>query len=278
VVLRERPADTRLTMGTLAAELGLPFDERSDAERDEVTLALDHVLTDLAPQGLVDYESEDFTVEYPSTARRFRVEPLDTLWPHIGAGYLEADDEVLLAALARLSERPGIDHADVAEVRAEDVFAALGWDWDGPRAVAIYRNLKEPAFVVGSMFNGYSISARVTYAGLVRALLTATPDHQLATRRLLPAAVVAPVAPTSAELDPEGMGYRPARGRPGRPPWTAEKFWARYRDARARATPPYTYRAIAPHFQTLDDTRGTDPEYVRKLVRRFGLPPENASE
>jgi hypothetical protein len=30
--------------------------------------------------------------------------------------------------------------------------------------------------------------------------------------------------------------------------------------------------------QTLDDTRGTDPEYVRKLVRRFGLPPENASE
>jgi hypothetical protein len=173
-----------LTMGTLAAELGLPFNERSDAERNEVTLALDHVLTDLVPHGVVDYESEDLTIDYPPTARRFRLEPLDSLWPQIGAGYLEADDEVLLAALARLSERPGLDHADVAEVRAEDVFVALGWDWHGSRAAAIYRNLNEQDLVAGSMFPGFSIRARVTYAGLVRALLTATPDYRLPPRRL----------------------------------------------------------------------------------------------
>lgn len=178
MVLRERPANMPLTMGKLAADLGLPFDERSDAERDEVILALDHVLRDLAPHGVVNYESEGFTIDYPPTARRFRVEPLASMFPLIRSGYLEAEDEAFLAALARLSECPGIEHADVAEVRAEEVFAALGWDWDGPRAVTVYGNLHEQGFVAGSMFPGYSIVARVTYAGLARALPTATPDPQ----------------------------------------------------------------------------------------------------
>lgn len=91
---------------------------------------------------------------------------------------------------------------------------------------------------------------------------------------LFPAAVVARVASTSADLDPKGAGHTPARGRPGRPPWTAEKFWARYRDACTRATPPYTYASVAPDFETLDGTRGTEPDYLRKLVRKHGLPPE----
>jgi len=65
---------------------------------------------------------------------------------------------------------------------------------------------------------------------------------------------------------------RLSRG-PGRPGWTDELFWARYQEALDRATPPHTYRSIAPHFETLDGTRGTDPEYVRKLVGRHGLPP-----
>jgi hypothetical protein len=38
------------------------------------------------------------------------------------------------------------------------------------------------------------------------------------------------------------------------------------------ATPPLTYRNIAPHFETLDGNVGMDPEYLRKLVSRFGLP------
>ncbi len=177
-VLRERPADMPLTIPKLAAELGLPFDERSDAERNEVIRALDHVLRDLVPAGVVHYESDGFTIDYPPTARRFRVEPLTSMFPLIRSGYLEPDDEGFLAALARLSERPGIEHADVAVVRAEEVFAALGWDWDGPRAVAVYGNLHEQGLVAGSMFPGHSIVARVTYAGLVRALPTATPDPQ----------------------------------------------------------------------------------------------------
>lgn len=93
-----------------------------------------------------------------------------------------------------------------------------------------------------------------------------------------PMAGGAPLATKRAELDSEGAGHRPARGRPGRPPWTAEKFWARYRDACARATPPYTYASVAPHFETLDRTRGTEPDYLRKLVRKHGLPPEWEAE
>ena len=65
----------------------------------------------------------------------------------------------------------------------------------------------------------------------------------------------------------------PRRRRPGRPGWTAELFWARYREACERADPPHTYRAVSRQFVTLDGTIGTGPEYLRKLVHRFGLPP-----
>ncbi len=68
-----------------------------------------------------------------------------------------------------------------------------------------------------------------------------------------------------------------ARG-PGRPGWTDGLFWSRYQQAMDRAAPPFTYRSIAPHFEALDGTRGTDPEYIRKLVRRHGLPPDQLNE
>jgi hypothetical protein len=68
-------------------------------------------------------------------------------------------------------------------------------------------------------------------------------------------------------------GSRATR-RSGRPAWTAELFWARYRDACARSTPPHSFRSVAPNFDTLDGDRGIDPDHLRKLARRFGLPPE----
>jgi hypothetical protein len=74
------------------------------------------------------------------------------------------------------------------------------------------------------------------------------------------------------------VGGRPATRGPGRPSWTPELFWARHRDACDRTPPPHTYRSIAPRFLTLDGHRGADPEYVRKLVRRFGPPPDGPAE
>ena len=56
------------------------------------------------------------------------------------------------------------------------------------------------------------------------------------------------------------------------PGWTPELFAARYRAARERATPPYTDQSIAAHLEMLDGETGTEPDYLRKLVKRFGLP------
>jgi hypothetical protein len=71
------------------------------------------------------------------------------------------------------------------------------------------------------------------------------------------------------EIAAGGQSRRP-RGRPG---WTAELFWDRYREACERAGQPHVYRTIAAHFLMLHGERGTDAEYLRKLVRRYGLPP-----
>lgn len=72
-------------------------------------------------------------------------------------------------------------------------------------------------------------------------------------------------------------GPAPRRGR-GRPPWTAQLFWARYREAVARVKPPHTYDAVAPHFERLDGSVGTTPDFLRKLVGRFGLPADKTPE
>ncbi len=68
-------------------------------------------------------------------------------------------------------------------------------------------------------------------------------------------------------------GSRATR-RSGRPAWTAELFWTRYRDACVRSALPHSFRSVAPNFDTLDGVRGIDPDHLRKLARRFGLPPE----
>ena len=64
---------------------------------------------------------------------------------------------------------------------------------------------------------------------------------------------------------------RPRRA--GRPGWTHELFWTRYRDALGRADPSHTSASIAAHLEMLDGETGTEPDYLRKLVRRFGVPP-----
>jgi hypothetical protein len=61
--------------------------------------------------------------------------------------------------------------------------------------------------------------------------------------------------------------------RPGRPAWTCDLFWTHYRDALARAEPARTNASIAAHFEMLDGEMGTEPDHLRKLVKRFGLPP-----
>jgi hypothetical protein len=81
-------------------------------------------------------------------------------------------------------------------------------------------------------------------------------------------------------LPPPGKVRKPSSGAPvahprraGRPGWTRERFWTHYRDALGRTDPPHTNAAIATHFEMLDGEMGTEPDHLRKLVKRFGLPP-----
>lgn len=59
----------------------------------------------------------------------------------------------------------------------------------------------------------------------------------------------------------------------GRPGWTRERFWTHYRDAVARTDPPHTRASIATHFEMLDGVMGIEPDSLRRLVRRYDLPP-----
>ncbi len=77
--------------------------------------------------------------------------------------------------------------------------------------------------------------------------------------------------PPAHAVEPAKPGVRARR--PGRPGWTRELFWGRYCDARSRSASPHTYATIAAHFEMLDGEFGTEPDYLRKLVKRFGLPP-----
>ena len=77
--------------------------------------------------------------------------------------------------------------------------------------------------------------------------------------------------PKAMRETPPSLGRARRLGRPG---WTAELFWARYREALGRTKPPHAYASIAEHLEMLDGERGTEPGYLRKLLRRFGPPPE----
>jgi hypothetical protein len=85
-------------------------------------------------------------------------------------------------------------------------------------------------------------------------------------------------AHASRPTDAEQPSHRSAARRRGRPGWTRELFVARYGAARERATPPYTDQSVAAHLEMLDGETGTEPDYLRKLVKRFGLPADAADD
>ena len=81
------------------------------------------------------------------------------------------------------------------------------------------------------------------------------------------------VQPSTNATGGDGAPDQLVPRRPGRPAWTRELYHARYREARDRTNPPHANAAIAANLEMLDRATGTDPDYLRKLVQRFGLPP-----
>lgn len=64
----------------------------------------------------------------------------------------------------------------------------------------------------------------------------------------------------------EGGSTAVRRG-PGRPAWSEDKFFRRYREATERLDADATDKEIAADFHVT-------PDHLRRLVRRFGRPPE----
>lgn len=195
-VLIETPVFHTLMIHEMPERLGISSDDET-THRDTI-IAIDHALRDLAVTGTVDYSPSSPVVSFPPEARRFRTESLTSTWAALRAGYLDADDDAFLRALALLSEHPREHYAATDEVDAADVFRALRWDWDLHRAAAMFKHLRSFAFADGQMYSGPTIYMRITYAGLVRVtddtglVLREAEDH-LAAGRLRASGCVAAV-------------------------------------------------------------------------------------
>lgn len=149
--------------------LGIKTDG-SEAQANEVTLAIDRTLRDLAGMRVAWYSSQQNQVGYPPDARRYVTEPLRFIWGRLPRSYLSTRDLTFLRALAARSviERDG--YVDVQPVDLESLYNALGWDWDRLNALAVCGNLKPDRLVDDLYMTTGEGSVRITYEGLVRAL------------------------------------------------------------------------------------------------------------
>lgn len=68
-----------------------------------------------------------------------------------------------------------------------------------------------------------------------------------------------------------GLPPMPPKRPRGRPGWTAEEAGRRLAAARAATPLPHTWARLAANFTQLDGRVPEDPDYLRKLVKRFGL-------
>jgi hypothetical protein len=87
--------------------------------------------------------------------------------------------------------------------------------------------------------------------------MPADPDH--------------PPSPEALRLLEEWATEAEAWRKHRRGTWMAGGFWMAYLEACKRATPPFTPRSVAPHFDSLAGKRGIHPDHLRRLIRRFGI-------
>lgn len=87
----------------------------------------------------------------------------------------------------------------------------------------------------------------------------------------MPADPDRPATPAARWLVEQMVAEDEAWSKRRRGTWFDGRFWVAYRDACKRATPPFTHRSVAPHFDTLAGKRGISPTHLSRLIRRFGV-------
>jgi hypothetical protein len=119
--------------------------------------------------------------------------------------------------------------------------------------------------------------SRPTFKKMRAYVAELTSDHDEPTLRgmlgLPPASSTRAPSGRRRTAPPESGDGARAIKRSGRPGWTAQLFWDRYREACEQVGPPHAHKDIAGSFRGLDGERGIDPDHFRRLLRRFGLPP-----
>jgi hypothetical protein len=178
VASRQQDRSRSFPYWSLAEDLGLDagaWGNHADPIHAAKQYALVAVCFDLESTGLIHASQQDVV---PSLkGRRFAHDPVSDIYPELRAGDLRADEETYLRELARQSHQPHEGWAEATYVESENVFTALGWNWDILRSSDLLRVAQQYLFAQSRIYAGGGHSARITWAGLIR--VTDRPGQML---------------------------------------------------------------------------------------------------
>jgi hypothetical protein len=155
-------------MPHLAVALGVKAQATwGDAAERDVDTAIISACDDLEQIGLI--ETKHWTHVAPTLqARPYRKESLRGLWPRLGVGDLDPDEERFLHGIAALSEAEHEDYAESRWIVTSEAFERLGWEWDRGRSLALIKVLDAHLFIAKRLTVGDSHNVRIRLAGAVR--------------------------------------------------------------------------------------------------------------
>ncbi len=186
--LHEQPSTRMLgvSVSTLARKLSLPIDPGSPEfhgshEREAIFTAARH----LQGLGLVT-DMDQLEIRFASEARVARRESLRATWPALAETYLEDEQLEFLRAACKLAEEDHGTFVTLRDLTAEQVYAALGWEWpDMDRVYDIAQVLEDRGCIDQIAAMGGTIDVTPTYRGFVRATEAAASKAQELIRELL---------------------------------------------------------------------------------------------
>ena len=151
--------------GRVASRLGISPDDRA---RDD---ALTHALDDLRGVGALSFTDYAWIEPTAATWQIREGVRLQSGWPALVRGSLNAEREQVLAAAVRLSETRHDDWADMTSTTGQAVRDELGWSEDEHDIHLIAHDLEAAGLIeLTAMAGGdASLHIRPTYAGVVRA-------------------------------------------------------------------------------------------------------------
>lgn len=151
-----RPAPSLMFgMPQLGVALGLKSKPRWGIETDaDINYALIAACSDLEQVNLIEVGDGWINVMPTVNSRPYRTASPRQLWPVLGEGHLDPDEDTFLRILVTRSQVEHEDWAEAQWVTSSALFADLGWEWDEYRSRVIIHVLEEQYFVDTQMTVG----------------------------------------------------------------------------------------------------------------------------